>query len=278
MASLFPAGPVLPEFKSLIVKGLYHPSAPIHLALSHCDKFPNGTRVLIVAPSRETTVTALQEHNDDWMSLHAGTGNTLRLASCTTVYYPPSPAHLAYLFSMLTTDVQRIQNPATILDQTPSLVILLELSAYFLPDVHSNPTGHPWTLASYMTLVIRVFASFASLSLPESGPIALALFDSHLDELKLPIVKNPTPGTNKKPSKPENVAFFIQKYFEMVAVFEQDDDFFVSPSQDEEDEIMDAQRRNRIKIYHRGETHPSETRRWTERPSGNSGGIVFIHD
>ncbi|KAK7000976.1 hypothetical protein R3P38DRAFT_3217508 [Favolaschia claudopus] len=89
-----------------------------------------------------------------------------------------------------------------------------------------------------MTLVIRVFASFASLSLPESGPIALALFDSHLDELKLPIVKNPTPGTNKKPSKPENVAFFIQKYFEMVAVFEQDDDCFVSSSQDEEDEII----------------------------------------
>ncbi|KAK7000977.1 hypothetical protein R3P38DRAFT_3050565 [Favolaschia claudopus] len=65
------------------------------------------------------------------MSLHAGTGkysfDLLHLS-------PPSPAHLAYLFSMLTTDVQRNQNhPATILDQTPSLVILFELSAYFLP-------------------------------------------------------------------------------------------------------------------------------------------------
>ncbi|KAK7000986.1 hypothetical protein R3P38DRAFT_3050677 [Favolaschia claudopus] len=39
MASLFPAGPVLPEFKSLVVKGPYHPSAPAECAL-HPNRSP----------------------------------------------------------------------------------------------------------------------------------------------------------------------------------------------------------------------------------------------
>ncbi|KAJ7774108.1 hypothetical protein B0H14DRAFT_2474877 [Mycena olivaceomarginata] len=282
MASFFPSGPALPACKSLVVKGPYHPSAPIHLALSHSANFPD-TCILMITPSRETMATALREHNDDWMSAHAGQGNVLQLSSCTTVFYPPSPAHFAYLVSVLTTDHQS-QNSTAILDQTPSLVVLIELSAYFLADVETNPNCHPWTLSSYMTLVTRTLASFAALSSPRSEPstsspdIALVLFDSQLDHLKLPVLKSPTIGaSSRKPTKPENVAFFVQKYFDMVAVFEEDDEFFLNSSQEDEAE-MDAQRRNRVQIFRRGQNLPFETRRWIERPGGDSGGTVFIWD
>ncbi|KAF8213870.1 hypothetical protein K438DRAFT_1563454 [Mycena galopus ATCC 62051] len=137
MASLFPSGPALPDFKSLLIKGPYHPSAPIHLALSHATNLPD-TSILMVTPSRDTMATALRDHNDDWISAHSGQGSVLELSSCTTVFYPPSPAHFAYLMSILTTDDQT--QGSTILDQAPSLVILIELSAYFLSDVQTNPS------------------------------------------------------------------------------------------------------------------------------------------
>ncbi|KAF7355582.1 hypothetical protein MSAN_01475400 [Mycena sanguinolenta] len=280
MASLFPSGPALPDFKSLVVKGTYHPSAPIHLALSHAANLPDAG-VLMITPSRETMVTALREHNDDWMAAHSGQGNVLELSSCTKVFYPPSPAHFAYLVSMLTTDDQS-QDPTIILDQAPSLVILIELSAYFLSDVQANPNGHPWTLASYMTLVARTLASFATLSsLSEpsttSSAIALVLFDSQLDQLKLPVLKHLTAGGNRKPSKPENATFFVQKYFEMTAIFEEDDEFFLNSSQEDERE-MDGQRRNRMQIFHCGQNLPFETQRWVEQPGGSSGGTIFLWD
>ncbi|KAJ6490281.1 hypothetical protein C8R47DRAFT_977489 [Mycena vitilis] len=140
MASLFPSGPPLPDFKSLVVKGPYHASAPIHLALSHAANVPT-TRILMVAPSRETMADALRDHNDDWISVHSGQGKTLELSSCTTVFYPPSPAHFAYLMSMISTDFRSPGlDPTVILDQAPSLIILIELSAYFLSDVEANPS------------------------------------------------------------------------------------------------------------------------------------------
>ncbi|KAJ6515568.1 hypothetical protein C8R45DRAFT_956937 [Mycena sanguinolenta] len=280
MASLFPTGPTLPDFKSLVVKGHYHPSAPIHLALSHAANLPDAG-VLMITPSRETIVTALREHNDDWMMANSGQGSVLELSSCTKVFYPPSPAHFAYLVSMLTTDEQS-QHPTAFLDQTPSLVILLELSAYFLSDVQANPNGHSWTLASYMTLVARTLASFATLSSPSapstaSSGIALVLFDSQLDQLKLPVLKHPMSGGNRKPSKPENAAFFVQKYFDMTAIFEEDDEFFLNSSQEDERE-MDGERRNRMHIFHRGQTLPFETQRWVEQPGGSRGGTIFVWD
>ncbi|KAJ7780936.1 hypothetical protein B0H16DRAFT_1682533 [Mycena metata] len=264
MSSLFPSGPPLPAFQSLLVKGPHHPSAPIHLALSHAAQCP-GTRILMITPSRETMAAALREHNDDWIATRSGTGDVLGLAGCSTVFYPPSPAHFSFLVEMLSTNTDG-NNPTTVLAQAPSLVILVGLSAYFLEDVEMNPTGHPWTVSSYMTLVARTLASFAALS---PTPIALALFDAHLDALKLPILKHPP----SKPSKLENVAFYVQKYFELLAVFERDDDSFLSSSQEDERE-MDSQQRNRMHLFRRGQPKP-ETWRWIERIEG---GTVFVWD
>ncbi|KAJ7129368.1 hypothetical protein C8R44DRAFT_776629 [Mycena epipterygia] len=134
MPSLFPSGPELPDFRSLVVKGAYHPSAPVHLALSNAAKCPE-TRTLLITPSRQAMADALRDYNDEWISVHSGRGNVLELSSCITVFYPPSPAHFAYLMTMLSTDDQSPSlHPTTTLDRPPSLVILHELSAYFLPD------------------------------------------------------------------------------------------------------------------------------------------------
>jgi hypothetical protein len=56
-----------------------------------------------------------------------------------------------------------------------------------------------------------------------------------------------------------------------------DDEFFLNSSQEDEAE-MDAQRRNRVQIFRHGQNLPFETRRWIERPGGDSGGTVFIWD
>ncbi|KAJ7498625.1 hypothetical protein FB451DRAFT_1202553 [Mycena latifolia] len=264
MPSLFPSGPELPDFKSLVVKGTYHPSAPIHLALSHAARFPD-TRTLLITPSREAIAVALQNYNDDWVQLHSGEGKSLELSSSITVFYPPSPAHFAFLMSMLSTDDQSPSFSATTtLDRPPSLIILHELSAYFLPDAN----GHSWTLSSYMTLVARTLSSFAALSAPSSGTsapstdIALALFDSELDHLKLPVLKHP-PAAGKKPGKLENVAFFVQKYFDLVAIFDEDD-MFLNSSQEDEDNELTRQRRNRMQIFRSSQTEAIETLRWIE--------------
>jgi hypothetical protein len=51
-----------------------------------------------------------------------------------------------------------------------------------------------------------------------STDIALVLFDSQLEHLNLPVLKHPTTGGHK-PNKLENVAFFVEKYFDTMAVF-----------------------------------------------------------
>ncbi|KAJ7490293.1 hypothetical protein B0H11DRAFT_2009945 [Mycena galericulata] len=280
MPSLFPSGPQLPEFKSLIVKGSYHPSAPIHLALSHTANFPT-TRTLMITPSREEMALALQNYNDNWISVHSGEGNVLDLSSCITVFYPPTPAHFSFLMSMLSIDDRNSSlNPTTTLDRPPSLIILHDLSAYFWLDVQDNPNGHPWTLSSYLTLVARTLASFAALSPAESrmsSSIALALFDSQLDRLKLPILKHPTATANKPPSKPENVAFFVQKYFELVAVFDEDE-MFLNSSQEDENEGVDRQHRNRVQFFRQKQNEAFEIHRWVEQVDASSGGVVFLWD
>lgn len=124
-----------------------------------------------------------------------------------------------------------------------------------------------------------------------STDIALVLFDSQLDNLKLPVLKHPPAAGNKKASKLEHVAFFVQKYFELVAVFEEGlfhfvvdlklelhrhtDDMFLNSSQEDENEALDRQRRNRMQIFRHNQNEAFETHRWVERPDVNSGSIHF---
>jgi hypothetical protein len=70
-ASLFPhPGPSLPPFRTLLIKGSYHSSAPIHLCLSHTSQNPNSKAVLLT-PSRQNLVDALTQYHDDRSTLHS---------------------------------------------------------------------------------------------------------------------------------------------------------------------------------------------------------------
>ncbi|KAF7301941.1 hypothetical protein MIND_00760200 [Mycena indigotica] len=283
--SLFPsgAGPTLalPEFKSIAIKGPYHASAPIYLALSVAEKYPD-TRIVMITPSRDALSAALQEHKDSWMIENAGNGSVLEFADCTVVYYPPTPAHFSYLVSSLSTNVEG-SDPKAILYRPPSLMVLIELSAYFMLDVEADPDHHQWTLSSYLTLVARSLAAVAVLSSSADvrkhpSELSLALFDSNLDNLRLPVLKQPLADLGRSPStvRKEVVARYVQKYFELFAVVEEDDDVNLTPSQEADAEIQEAgrQRWNRMRIYGQGDVLLS-CLKWLEARDPQTDGVVF---
>ena len=87
MASIFPhAYPRLPNFKTLLIYGPYHPSAPLHLCLSHNALAPTNN-VLLIAPSRVQLQAALKEFNDEWIDERGGYGSTAGLAMRTQMLF-----------------------------------------------------------------------------------------------------------------------------------------------------------------------------------------------
>ncbi|TFK43142.1 hypothetical protein BDQ12DRAFT_718385 [Crucibulum laeve] len=138
MASLFPLGsegPVLPRFKTLLVKGPYHASAPIHLSVSHLSEAENNS-VLFITPSRKSLKSALISFNDNWVTKNATTGHVASLLSRVSMFYPPSPAHLCMLLSLFQLPDASLgrANPKTIIATIPSLLVIHELSEYFRDD------------------------------------------------------------------------------------------------------------------------------------------------
>lgn len=79
MSSLFPqpGAPFLPQFKTLLVKGAYHPSAPVHLALSHLTDSLDR-EALIITPVRQL---ALQQYSDDWLTVNSGYGSVASISA-----------------------------------------------------------------------------------------------------------------------------------------------------------------------------------------------------
>jgi hypothetical protein len=133
-------------------------------------------------------------------------------------------------------------NLRTTLDVAPSLMVLHEFSLYFLDD--NNPEKSP-TVSSYLSLVTHAISALAFLSREHgytsqtyltriehltvfsAGSTVIALFDSKLDRLKLPILKAPSKSTyqfeEEDPGwvpESEDVAPFVQNYFEWIAICE----------------------------------------------------------
>lgn len=80
MASIFPQpSPCVPPFKTLLIHGPYHPSAPLHLCLSHAALVPTN-RALFIAPSRAKLQTTLREFSDEWLNERGGHGLTSQSA------------------------------------------------------------------------------------------------------------------------------------------------------------------------------------------------------
>ncbi|KAA1466275.1 hypothetical protein DENSPDRAFT_831072 [Dentipellis sp. KUC8613] len=81
MSSLFPLpSPLLPPFDSLLLKGKYHASAPIHLCLTHLSSHP-GTKAIVLTPSRQKWLQALCDFNDDWLNECGGYGAVSHILS-----------------------------------------------------------------------------------------------------------------------------------------------------------------------------------------------------
>lgn len=86
MARMFPTSdPSLPPYKSLIIQGDYHPSAPIHMCLS----VPTGAKALLLSSARQALIRSLQEYNDEWLLSNSGTGNTCRSSSEVDILLVP---------------------------------------------------------------------------------------------------------------------------------------------------------------------------------------------
>ncbi|KAJ8698211.1 hypothetical protein PTI98_004949 [Pleurotus ostreatus] len=130
----------------------------------------------------------------------------------------------------------------------PSLIVLHELSFYFTSGTEAAARYHApsswlllksWetyfssqpTLSSYLDLVVNALAAASSLSKhPSNGTstgVSLALFDSGMDTLRLPILKVPrlshphieAPGEAPDEPRVEAVYQFARKYFEFILEF-----------------------------------------------------------
>lgn len=81
MTTVFPLpSPTLPGFTTLLLKGPYHASAPIHLCLTHLASRP-GARAILLTPSRDYFIAALRDLNDDWLNECGGYGAVSQVLS-----------------------------------------------------------------------------------------------------------------------------------------------------------------------------------------------------
>lgn len=218
MTTIFPpSGPFLPPFRTLLVQGPYHPSAPIHLMLSHNAKSPKA-KAIMISPSRQQLCSSLTEFDDEWLRANGGTGRVCDASSRVDILYPPTPAHFVLLLSMLHVYEGSFYHPKTTLPSAPTLLVLHELSA-----LCSAGSSEP-TLSSYISLITHALTALNALSSQSSTTIALAVFDSGLDQLRLPVLRpvSPPEGESHTPSsvRREPVAPFVHNFFQWTGVVE----------------------------------------------------------
>ena len=151
--TLFPSfSPALPPFDTLLVKGSYHPSAPIHLCISHLQSNPDtAAKVLFLSSSQHSLTSSLEVFNESWLAEHALTGTFAPLLSRIDISYglihvgikftvltdshsyPPSTVHWLSFLSLLrpASTSLRVPHRLAVLPHTVSLIVLHEPSAYF---------------------------------------------------------------------------------------------------------------------------------------------------
>ncbi|QRV73079.1 hypothetical protein RhiJN_01093 [Ceratobasidium sp. AG-Ba] len=203
--SIFPPHPTtrhfLPDFKSLIIQGEYPPSAPIHLCLSHISSGSPSHKPLLVSSSQMYLQSQLEEFNDAWLDEHACLGSTAENLHQIDIFYPPTHRHLRLLLGKLSTysipsvDADPETDHNTRLARAPTLLVLHELSRYFLsPQLSDDADVHELqlpTISTYMQLIIDAIAmlQFFSKSGKTPTPPRLVIFDKGLHDLTLPILR-----------------------------------------------------------------------------------------
>ncbi|KIM45792.1 hypothetical protein M413DRAFT_23615 [Hebeloma cylindrosporum] len=275
-----PPGPQPPSFNTLLITGPYHPSAPIHLALS-LDQ-----RAILLSPSRDVFLEDLQRFNDSWLNSNSGKGRFTNLSSNVSIFYPPTAAHLCLLLSTLCVsgpnaheNERRINDPKIFQPSAPNLIIVTELSKYFLSENDSPPTS-TLTTSSYLTLLNRVLVLLGNLNSSVGPPPKFALFDSRLDAFNLPITSNVEELPNHHPRQ-TRVLPIIENYFEWIGVFEDDSSYI--PSSQGEETTSDEGIHKQLRIYHSAEGSADDVRihQWVEKrrllPSESEPATDFHH-
>ncbi|KAJ1309109.1 hypothetical protein OPQ81_004787 [Rhizoctonia solani] len=180
---------LLPEFHSLVIQGPYPPSAPIHLCLSHLRSGPKSNKPVLISSSSKYLSSQLEEYNDAWIHEHAMTGAVAEHLHQIDIFYPPTHKHLRLLLARLRTYSTPTPEAdmKTYITRVPTLLILHELSRYFLlGDDPELPT-----LSTYMQLVVDAIAclTFLYSSSGSSARPYLVLFDTQLTNLALPLYR-----------------------------------------------------------------------------------------
>ena len=87
--SMFPLChfPELPFAKTLLVKGDYHPSAPIHFCISHLSHLNAEGAGVFITPSKEAFVNTLVAYNDRWLGKYGGNGEVAAKLSRVKVLF-----------------------------------------------------------------------------------------------------------------------------------------------------------------------------------------------
>ncbi|EKM59346.1 uncharacterized protein PHACADRAFT_136950 [Phanerochaete carnosa HHB-10118-sp] len=81
MATIFPApAPTLPDLETLLLKGSFHASAPIHLCYSYVLHY-DAPKAVLLTPSRARFVHSLKSFNDEWIRKHGSDGLTCKATS-----------------------------------------------------------------------------------------------------------------------------------------------------------------------------------------------------
>ncbi|KAF8974772.1 hypothetical protein BDZ97DRAFT_1775307 [Flammula alnicola] len=273
MLSLFPQpAPALPNLSTLLIAGPYHPSAPIHLALT-LNSENSKARTIILSPSRSVFKEDLLRFNDSWLNSHSGDGKISELTSNIVLFYPPTPVHLSLVLSMLHVpspdsdgNEPTWSDPRTMQISAPSLVVLLEPSRYFLSSTGSPMSSSARTLPSYLSLVNRVFVSISNLT--SDSPPKFALFDSQLHNFKLPVVYEPSRlfgeemSSHQPPQMP--VLPVVEKLFQWVGIFEDDPSYI--PSSQGDEVAADEGARKQLRLYPGSQDGDNDVQlyHWTE--------------
>lgn len=79
--------PELPLAKSLLIKGEYHPSAPIHFCISHLSNANDESTAVFITPSKESFVQTLIVYNDRWLGKRGGSGEVAAKLSRVKVLF-----------------------------------------------------------------------------------------------------------------------------------------------------------------------------------------------
>ncbi|KAH9947261.1 hypothetical protein B0H21DRAFT_739545 [Amylocystis lapponica] len=277
MPSLFPSSsstdPVLPPFRTLLLKGPYHTSAPFYFLLSHVAQ-NSSAKALMLTPSRQALMSASKQFSDEWLSAHGGEGRTCHWSSRVDILYPPTPAHLVLLLSMFHRHDGSYYHPTTTVDDAVSLIVLHEISSYFSEHTEA-------TVSSYLSLISHALAVISSISV---HPIALAVFESDLGRLRLPILRPVSPEslvpsgtpTERTSARRESMTAFVEKYFEWIGDVESEASVPPTPP-DVTTLEPDGTRTMRMNLCRRQDPNDLRVWRWVEYSNGGRKGFSVVN-